>query len=151
MLQREALHSNVKSSNDSVPRLSNFSTQAGAEPFFARAQHATREVPVPLPASSQSAFVHIGGQIFKNISFFGAGVVQYTKEIQRFLLEAYREQRVDYVNVSGIFLLPPQCNNRFSSIRGTTLATSLKCGARDHQLSLSLYKANLSLLHHASN
>ena len=83
--------------------------------------------------------------------FLGAGVVQYRKEIQRFLFEAYIEQRVDCVNVSGIFLLPPQCYNRFSSIRGTTLATWPKCGAQDYQLSLPLYKANLSLLRHASS
>ena len=53
--------------------------------------------------------------------------------------------------MSGIFLLPPQCYNRFSSTRGTTLATSPKCGAPDYQLSLSLYKASVSLLRHSSS
>ena len=65
--------------------------------------------------------------------------------------KSYREQRVDCENVSGIFLLPPQCYNRFSSIRGTTLATSPTCGAPDFQLSLSLYRDTLSLLRHSSS
>ena len=54
-------------------------------------------------------------------------------------------------SVSGVFLLPSQCCKRFSSIRGTTLATWPTCGAPDFQLSLSLYRDTLSLLRHSSS
>lgn len=53
--------------------------------------------------------------------------------------------------MSGIFFLPSQCCKRFSSIRGTTLATWSTCGAPDFQLSLSLYRDTLSLLRHSSS
>ena len=73
------------------------------------------------------------------------------KEIEDFPLKSGEGNGSAAKSVSGIFLLPSQCKKRFSSIRGTTLATWPKCGAQDYQLSLPLYKANLSLLRHASS
>ena len=71
------------------------------------------------------------------------------KEIEDFPLKSGEGNGSAAKSVSGIFLLPSQCYKRFSSIRGTTLATWPKCGAPDYQL--SLYKANVSLLRHSSS
>ena len=59
------------------------------------------------------------------------------KEIEDFPLKSGEGNGSAAKSVSGIFLLPSQCYKRFSSIRGTTLATWPKCGAPDYQLSLS--------------
>ena len=78
-----------------------------------------------------------------------AKVVQYRKYIQTLFSGGW--QRSAAKSVSGIFVLPSQCCKRFSSVRGTTLATWPTCGAPDFQLSLSLYRDTLSLLRHSSS
>ena len=92
-----------------------------------------------------SGRAHIGCQIFANISFMIAGVVQYRKEIQTFFSEGWRG-RLRKVLAASSF-----CHHSVANASHRYEVQRATCGAPDYQLSLSLYKANLSLLRHASS
>ena len=92
-----------------------------------------------------SGRAHIGCQIFANISFMIAGVVQYRKEIQTFFSEGWRG-RLRKVLAASSF-----CHHSVTSASHRYEVQRATCGASDYQLSLSLYKANVSLLRHSSS